>query len=53
MKKIKEVNMVEVLSLNVWIWNIDARSSHVKKESCRGGRIMEGVNQTRGYNRRI
>jgi hypothetical protein len=38
-------NMVEVLSVYVWIWNI-FYGSHFKKGSWGRGRIIEGMNQT-------
>jgi hypothetical protein len=46
MKRVKRVSMVEVLSIHIWIWNIETCESHFMKGSGRRGRIMEGMNQT-------
>jgi hypothetical protein len=40
-KKGKEQSMVDVLSMHIWIWNIETCWSHFK-EGCRRERLMEG-----------
>jgi hypothetical protein len=44
-KKKKKVNMVDVLSIQVWIWNIKTCWNHLKKRTKVERRIIEGMNQ--------
>jgi hypothetical protein len=49
MKKVKGVNVFDVLSIHVWIWNIETCWSHHKKGNEVHKRIMEGMGSTNIY----
>jgi hypothetical protein len=45
MKKVKKVNMIDALSIQVWIWDIQTCWNHHRRGTKVERRIMEGINQ--------